>query len=99
MFWFVGLLPDLATLRDRSKSRWQQVIFGMLSMGWRGSAGTGTGISRRYLLLAGLATPLVLSGAYRGELRFRHGHRSRLAHDDLPPYFVAGAIYRDLRWC
>src|SRR3981189_960237 len=61
LFWFVGLLPDLATLRDRAKSRWQQVVFGMLSMGWRGSARHWHRYQVAYLLLAGLATPLVLS--------------------------------------
>jgi molybdopterin-containing oxidoreductase family membrane subunit len=60
LFWFVGLLPDLATLRDRAKQRWQQVIFGILSMGWRGSARHWHRYQSAYLLLAGLATPLLL---------------------------------------
>ena len=61
LFWFIGLLPDLATLRDRAKKRWQQLVFGMLSMGWRNSARHWHRYQSAYLLLAGLATPLVLS--------------------------------------
>src|SRR5450432_1270607 len=61
LFWYVGLLPDLATLRDRAKKRHQQLIFGALSMGWRNSAHHWHRYQSAYLLLAGLATPLVLS--------------------------------------
>src|SRR6266478_8895697 len=61
MFWFVGLIPDLATLRDRSVQKPMKIIYGMLSMGWRGSARHWHRYQSAYLLLAGLATPLVLS--------------------------------------
>src|ERR1043166_4364620 len=61
MFWFVGLIPDLATLRDRSTNRAVKIIYGMLAMGWRGSARHWHRYEMAYLLLAGLATPLVLS--------------------------------------
>src|SRR6266568_3392944 len=61
MFWFVGLLPDLATLRDRSVQKPMKIIYGMLAMGWRGSARHWHRYQSAYLLLAGLATPLVLS--------------------------------------
>src|SRR6201993_965494 len=61
LFWFVGLIPDLATLRDRSQSRVGRVIYGMLSLGWRGSAMHWHRYEVAYLLLAGLATPLVVS--------------------------------------
>jgi Ni/Fe-hydrogenase subunit HybB-like protein len=61
LFWFVGLIPDLATLRDRSQSRAGRVIYGMLAMGWRGSAHHWYRYETAYLLLAGLATPLVVS--------------------------------------
>src|SRR5262249_25733918 len=61
LFWYVGLLPDLATLRDRSPSRVGRVIYGILAMGWRGSAYHWKRYEMTYLLLAGLATPLVLS--------------------------------------
>src|ERR1700704_1295255 len=61
LFWFVGLIPDLATLRDRSQSPVGRVIYGMLALGWRGSARHWQRYQSAYLLLAGLATPLVLS--------------------------------------
>jgi Ni/Fe-hydrogenase subunit HybB-like protein len=93
MFWFVGLLPDLATLRDRAKSRWQQVIFGMLSMGWRGSARHWHRYQVAYLLLAGLATPLVLSVHTVVSFDFATGIVPGWHTTIFPPYFVAGAIY------
>jgi molybdopterin-containing oxidoreductase family membrane subunit len=93
LFWFVGLLPDLATLRDRSKSRWQQVIFGMLSMGWRGSARHWHRYQSAYLLLAGLATPLVLSVHTVVSFDFAVGIVPGWHTTIFPPYFVAGAIY------
>src|SRR5919109_1443734 len=61
LFWYVGLIPDMATLRDRSRSRTGQIIYGMLAMGWRGSARHWHRYEMAYLLLAGLATPLVVS--------------------------------------
>src|ERR1700682_1483001 len=61
LFWFIGLIPDLATLRDRSEERWKKIIYGTLAMGWRGSARHWHRYETAYLLLAGLATPLVLS--------------------------------------
>src|ERR1700746_3452933 len=93
LFWFVGLLPDLATLRDRAKTRWQQVIFGMLSMGWRGSARHWYRYQSAYLLLAGLATPLVLSVHTVVSFDFAVGIVPGWHTTIFPPYFVAGAIY------
>jgi molybdopterin-containing oxidoreductase family membrane subunit len=61
LFWFVGLIPDLATLRDRASSRAGRMIYGILAMGWRGSARHWHRYEIAYLLLAGLATPLVVS--------------------------------------
>jgi molybdopterin-containing oxidoreductase family membrane subunit len=61
LFWFVGLIPDLATLRDRAKNRTAKIIYGMLALGWRGSARHWHRYETAYLLLAGLSTPLVLS--------------------------------------
>src|SRR5215475_9999430 len=61
VFWYVGLVPDLASLRDQAKKRYQQVIFGMLSLGWRGSAFHWARYEKACLLLAGLSTPLVVS--------------------------------------
>src|SRR6202140_2207851 len=61
MFWYVGLIPDLATLRDRARKKGFQVVYGMLALGWRGSALHWHRYETAYLLLAGLATPLVIS--------------------------------------
>jgi molybdopterin-containing oxidoreductase family membrane subunit len=61
LFWFVGLVPDLATLRDRSESRIGRVVYGVFALGWRGSARHWQRYDMAYLLLAGLATPLVVS--------------------------------------
>jgi Ni/Fe-hydrogenase subunit HybB-like protein len=93
MFWFVGLLPDLATLRDRAKSRAQQVIYGILSMGWRGSAHHWHRYQSAYLLLAGLATPLVLSVHTVVSFDFAIAIVPGWHTTIFPPYFVAGAIY------
>jgi Ni/Fe-hydrogenase subunit HybB-like protein len=93
IFWFVGLIPDLATLRDRAKSKFQQVIYGMLAMGWRGSAQHWNRYQSAYLLLAGLATPLVLSVhtvvSFDFSIAIVPGWHTTI----FPPYFVAGAIY------
>jgi Ni/Fe-hydrogenase subunit HybB-like protein len=93
LFWFVGLLPDLATLRDRAKKRYQQVIFGMLSMGWRNSARHWHRYQSAYLLLAGLATPLVLSVHTVVSFDFAVAIVPGWHTTIFPPYFVAGAIY------
>src|SRR3989440_2403601 len=61
MFWFVGLIPDLATLRDRTRNRWAKATYGILAMGWRGAASHWQKYETASLLLAGLATPLVIS--------------------------------------
>src|SRR5688572_14748584 len=61
LFWFLGLVPDLASMRDRAKHKWQRIIFGMLALGWRGDARHWHRYETAYLLLAGLSTPLVLS--------------------------------------
>jgi Ni/Fe-hydrogenase subunit HybB-like protein len=93
IFWFIGLLPDLATLRDRAKKRWQQVIFGILSMGWRNSARHWKRYQSTYLLLAGLATPLVLSVHTVVSFDFAVAIVPGWHTTIFPPYFVAGAIY------
>jgi Ni/Fe-hydrogenase subunit HybB-like protein len=93
LFWFVGLLPDLATLRDRATKRPQQVIFGALAMGWRGSAHHWHRYQSAYLLLAGLATPLVLSVHTVVSFDFSVAIVPGWHTTIFPPYFVAGAIY------
>src|SRR5215472_1485848 len=93
LFWFVGLIPDLATLRDRSSSRFGRVLYGMLSMGWRGSAIHWSRYEMASLLLAGLATPLVLSVHTVVSFDFTIGILPGWHTTIFPPYFVAGAIY------
>jgi molybdopterin-containing oxidoreductase family membrane subunit len=93
MFWFVGLIPDFATLRDRARKRSAKVIYGMLAMGWRGSARHWHRYETAYLLLAGLSTPLVLSVHTVVSLDFATGIIPGWHATIFPPYFVAGAIY------
>ncbi len=93
MFWFVGLIPDLATLRDRSQSRVGRWIYGMLAMGWRGSARHWQRYETAYLLLAGLSTPLVVSVHTVVSFDFCIGIVPGWHTTVFPPYFVAGAIY------
>jgi Ni/Fe-hydrogenase subunit HybB-like protein len=93
LFWFVGLIPDLATLRDRSESRAGRVIYGVLAMGWRGSAHHWHRYDTAYLLLAGLATPLVVSVHTIVSFDFAISVIPGWHATIFPPYFVAGAIY------
>jgi Ni/Fe-hydrogenase subunit HybB-like protein len=93
LFWFVGLIPDLATLRDRSQSRVGRVVYGVLAMGWRGSAHHWYRYDTAYLLLAGLATPLVVSVHTVVSFDFAVGIVPGWHTTIFPPYFVAGAIY------
>ena len=93
LFWYVGLIPDLATLRDRSQSRTGRVVYGMLAMGWRGSAAHWQRYDTAYLLLAGLATPLVVSVHTVVSLDFAIAILPGWHTTIFPPYFVAGAIY------
>src|SRR5215813_4308200 len=93
LFWFVGLIPDLATLRDRATNKAAQIIYGMLAMGWRGSARHWHRYQSAYLLLAGLATPLVLSVHTVVSFDFAIAIVPGWHTTIFPPYFVAGAIY------
>src|ERR1700674_2552558 len=93
LFWFIGLLPDLATLRDRSKNRAAKIIYGFLAMGWRGSAVHWYRHETASLLLAGLATPLVLSVHTIVSFDFAFAIVPGWHATIFPPYFVAGAIY------
>lgn len=93
LFWYVGLIPDLATLRDRAKSRFGQISYGILAMGWRGSARHWLRYQRAYLLLAALATPLVVSVHTIVSFDFAVGAVPGWHSTIFPPYFVAGAIY------
>ena len=93
LFWFVGLVPDLATLRDRAKHRPAQIIYGMLAMGWRGSAVHWSRYETASILLAGLATPLVVSVHTVVSFDFSVAQLAGWHTTIFPPYFVAGAIY------
>lgn len=93
LFWFVGLIPDLATLRDRAGSRLARIVYGVLAMGWRGSAIHWHRYEMAYLLLAGLATPLVVSVHSVVSFDFAVGIIPGWHATIFPPYFVAGAIY------
>jgi Ni/Fe-hydrogenase subunit HybB-like protein len=93
IFWFVGMIPDLATLRDRAKNKASKIIYGIISMGWRGSAVHWTRYEVASVLLAGVATPLVVSVhtvvSFDFTIALVPGWHSTI----FPPYFVAGAIY------
>ena len=93
LFWFVGLIPDLATLRDRATNRLTRAAYGFLAMGWRGSARHWKRYESAYLLLAGLATPLVLSVHTVVSFDFAIAIVPGWHTTIFPPYFVAGAIY------
>jgi molybdopterin-containing oxidoreductase family membrane subunit len=93
LFWFVGLIPDLATLRDRAQNAVSRLIYGGLAMGWRGSAKHWHRYEMAYLLLAGLATPLVVSVHTVVSFDFTLGVIPGWHSTIFPPYFVAGAIY------
>jgi Ni/Fe-hydrogenase subunit HybB-like protein len=93
LFWFTGLIPDFATLRDRAHNKYAQMIYGMLAMGWRGSARHWKRYESAYLLLAGLSTPLVLSVHTVVSFDFAISLVPGWHTTIFPPYFVAGAIY------
>ena len=93
LFWFQGLIPDLATLRDRAQNRVAQIVYGVLAMGWRGSARHWKRYDAAYRLLAGLATPLVVSVHTVVSFDFAIAVVPGWHTSIFPPYFVAGAIY------
>ena len=93
LFWYVGLIPDLATMRDRAQNIWVKRIYGFLALGWRGSAMHWQRYEIASLLLAGLATPLVLSVHTVVSFDFAVSVVPGWHATIFPPYFVAGAIY------
>ncbi|HYP27955.1 MAG TPA: NrfD/PsrC family molybdoenzyme membrane anchor subunit [Blastocatellia bacterium] len=93
LFWYIGLIPDFATLRDRAKKTAAKKIYGLLAMGWRGSARHWHRYETTYLLLAGLATPLVVSVHTVVSFDFAVAVLPGWHATIFPPYFVAGAIY------
>lgn len=93
MFWFVGLIPDLAKLRDRAKNRLAKLAYGLFAMGWRGGATHWERYETAYLLLAALATPLVVSVHSVVSFDFAVSVIPGWHTTIFPPYFVAGAIF------
>ena len=93
VFWYIGLIPDLATLRDRAKTETKRRIFAFFSLGWTGSARSWSHYEKAYLLLAGLATPLVVSVHTIVSFDFATSIIPGWHTTILPPYFVAGAIF------
>ena len=93
LFWYVGLIPDLATMRDRAQKRWVKRIYGVVALGWRGSAMHWQRYETASLLLAGLSTPLVLSVHTVVSFDFAVSLLPGWHATVFPPYFVAGAIY------
>jgi molybdopterin-containing oxidoreductase family membrane subunit len=93
VFWFVGLVPDFGTMRNEAKSLWAKRIYGILSLGWRGSARHWRRYEAMYILLAGISTPLVLSVHTVVSFDFAIAILPGWHTTIFPPYFVAGAIY------
>jgi molybdopterin-containing oxidoreductase family membrane subunit len=93
LFWYVGLIPDLATIRDRSSSRVGRIVYGILAMGWRNAATHWQRYQIAYLLLAGLAAPLVISVHSVVGMDFAGAQLPGWHSTIFPPYFVAGAIF------
>ena len=93
LFWYMGMVPDLATFRDRATTRTKAVIYGIFALGWRGSARQWHRYERAYLLLAALATPLVLSVHSVVSFDFAVSQLPGWHATIFPPYFVAGAIF------
>jgi len=93
LFWYTGMIPDLGTIRDRSKTKIRRMVYGLLAQGWRGSARHWQHYESAYLILAALATPLVLSVHSIVSMDFAVSQLPGWHTTIFPPYFVAGAIF------
>ncbi len=93
LFWYVGLVPDLATMRDRATSKVRKIAYGFFALGWTGSNRNWSNYEKAYLLLAGLSTPLVLSVHSIVSFDFAVSQVPGWHTTIFPPYFVAGAIF------
>ena len=93
LFWYMGLIPDLATIRDRCKGFFGKFFYGLFSLGWTGSNRHWSNYEKAYLLLAGLSTPLVLSVHSIVSFDFAVSQVPGWHTTIFPPYFVAGAIF------
>jgi Ni/Fe-hydrogenase subunit HybB-like protein len=96
LFWYVGMIPDLATFRDRATTKGRQIFYGLFALGWTGSSRHWHRFERAYLLLAALATPLVLSVHSVVSFDFAVSQLPGWHTTIFPPYFVAGAIFGGL---
>ncbi len=93
LFWYVGLIPDLAMMRDRAKTKIKQFFYGLFALGWTGSNRHWSNYEKAYLILAGLSTPLVLSVHSIVSLDFAVSQLPGWHTTIFPPYFVAGAVF------
>lgn len=93
LFWYTGLVPDLATLRDRAKSKMRKFFYGLFALGWTGSNRHWSNYEKAYMILAGLSTPLVLSVHSIVSFDFAVSQLPGWHTTIFPPYFVAGAIF------
>lgn len=93
LFWYMGLIPDLATLRDRSKTKIRQFTYGLFALGWRGASRHWQNYERAYLILAAISTPLVLSVHSIVSFDFATSRVPGWHTTIFPPYFVAGAVF------
>jgi len=93
LFWFTGLVPDFATLRDRANNRWRQLFYGVLSLGWRGSMRHWVTYEKAYQMLAAFSMPLVLSVHTIVSFDFAVSQLAGWHTTIFPPYFVAGAVF------
>jgi len=93
LFWYLGLMPDIASMRDRTKNRFLKVVYAVLCLGWRGSASHWRHFDKAYLLLAGIATGLVLSVHSVVSFDFAVSLLPGWHMTIFPPYFVVGAIF------
>lgn len=93
LFWYMGLIPDLAVYRDRAKTKIRKFAYGLFSLGWTGSNRHWSNYEKAYLILAGLSTPLVLSVHSIVSLDFSVSQLPGWHTTIFPPYFVAGAVF------
>ncbi|HTD67252.1 MAG TPA: NrfD/PsrC family molybdoenzyme membrane anchor subunit, partial [Candidatus Limnocylindria bacterium] len=93
LFWYIGLVPDLAVIRDRAKTRLRKILYGIPALGWNGSNRHWNNYEKCYLILAGVSTPLVLSVHSIVSLDFAVSQLPGWHTTIFPPYFVAGAIF------
>ena len=93
LFWYMGLIPDLAVMRDRAKTKLRKIGYGLFSLGWTGSNRHWSNYEKAYLILAGLSTPLVLSVHSIVSMDFSVSQLPGWHTTIFPPYFVAGAVF------